>query len=219
MAGSKSGGSTLSFQRESYLNFQKQMEKLEKLGPEKGYKMLVQVLFDIKVLAQQKLKSDKHILYSRLRNSIYVKTPGQKHANRSGNSSTYSDNEGKTYDSDFYVTLTNLEGAVGTNVEYGPAIEFGYPPHTIEAKEGKFLSWIPKAAGEAWFEFKNKSSLRKYYKDRKGKFTLKKQDRVYAKKVQHPGFAGDSFLTWALRHVDVEKRGRETAKEILDGVR
>ena len=40
----------------------------------------------------------------------------------------------------------------------------------------------------------------------------------FGKKVNHPGFAGDSYLYWALKNVDTEKRGREVAKELLNGI-
>ena len=217
MAGSRSGGFTLEFQKQSYLNLNKQMEKLSKIAPEKAFKMLVQLLFDIKFLAQQKLKSDRHIDTSRLRNSIYVKTLGQKFAKKSNNSETYTV-KGKSYSSDFNIALTDKEGAVGTNVEYADAIEFGYPPHIIEAKDGGVLSWLPKTEGKVQFtNANNKTTTRKYYKDRSGQFTLKR-DRIFAKRVRHPGFAGDSFLYWALKNVDVDKRAREISKELLNTI-
>ncbi|PNX45903.1 MAG: hypothetical protein BV456_13010 [Thermoplasmata archaeon M8B2D] len=185
MAGSKGGGATIELQKQSFDNFKKQMNKLEKMAPEKAFKGLVTLLFDIKTLAQQKLKSDRHIKTSRLRNSLYVKTLGQKFANRSNNKDSFSA-DGKSYSSDFQVNLKENEGAIGTNVEYGPAIEFGYGAHTIEAKNFPVLG--------------------------------NKKVGFFGKKVNHPGFAGDSFLYWALKNVDTDKRGREVAKEILNGI-
>ena len=184
MAVSRTGGATIEITKQSKDNFEKQMRKLMKLAPESAYKGLVTLLFDIKTLAQQKLKADGHIITSRLRNSLYVKS--LRYANRPDNSQSYTA-EGKTYKSDFQIDLKDKEGAIGTNVEYGPAIEFGYGPHIIKVKNAKVLG-TPK----------------------KG---------FFGKQVNHPGFAGDSFLYWALKNVDVDKRGREIAKEILDGIK
>ena len=185
MAASKGGGATIELQQQSKANFDKQMKKLLQMAPESAFKMLVTLLFDIKTLAQQKLKSDGHIVTSRLRNSFYIKTLGQKFAKRADNSESYTA-EGKTYKSDFQVDLKEYEGAVGTNVEYAPAIEFGYGAHIIEVKNAKVLGTVKKG--------------------------------FFGKKVNHPGFAGDSYLYWALKNVDTEKRGREVAKELLNGI-
>ena len=179
-------GATIQLQKESKANFDKQLKKLNKLAPETAFKGLVRMLFDIKTLAQLKLKSDGHIKTSRLRNSLYVKTLGQKNANVPDNSKSYVA-EGKSYNSEFQVTLKENEGAIGTNVEYAPAIEFGYGPHTIEAKNAKSLGTVKTG--------------------------------FFGKRVQHPGFAGDSFMWWALKNVNTEKRGREVAKELLNGIK
>lgn len=217
MAGSKSGGFTLEFQKSSYENLNKQMDNLKKVAPELGFKMLVKLLFDIKYLAQNKLRSDKHIITSRLRNSIYVQTPAQKYANRGDNADSYSDRKGKSYSRTLDVELSGMEGAVGTNVEYANAIEFGYPAQTINAKPGGVLTWMPEAEGEAWFTGKKMSSLKKYYKTSTGENTFKRS-RIFVKSIRHPGFAGDSFLYWAMKHVDVKKRARELSKTLLPDI-
>ena len=217
MAGSKSGGFTLEFQKSSYENLNKQMDNLKKVVPESAYKMVVKLLFDIKYLAQNKLRSDKHIITSRLRNSIYVQTPGQKYANRGDNAENYTDKKGKSYSRTLDVELTGMEGAVGSNVEYANAIEFGYPAQTIMAKPGGFLTWMPEEEGEAWFTGKKMSSLKKYYKTKSGENTFERK-RIFVKSIKHPGFAGDSFLYWAMKHVDVNKRARELSKELLPDI-
>lgn len=178
-------GATIQLTRQSEANFKKQMKKLENLAPNEAFKGVVKLLFDIKLLAQNKLKADKHIVTSRLRNSLYVKTIGQKYAQRSNNSESYNA-YGKTYKSDFQVQLKEHEGAIGTNVEYGPAIEFGYGPHVIEVKNARSLGTVKKG--------------------------------FFGKSVNHPGFAGDSFLYWALKNVDVDKRARDISKEILNTI-
>ena len=218
MAGSKKGGATIELQQASYNNMMSQMNLLQQKSPAQAMKMLITLLFDIKTLAQLKLKSDRHIDTSRLRNSIYVKTLAQKGAKRADNKESYTV-KGKTYSKELDVELTNKEGAVGTNVEYAAAIEFGYPAQTITPKNGKFLSWLPKAEGEAWFDFGKSWKLKKYYKDKTGSITLEKQNRVFAKKVNHPGFAGDSFLYWALKHVNVEKRAMEMYQDLFKEVK
>ncbi len=134
------------------------------------WKATVKVLFNIKALAQLRLTDRGHVVTSRLKNSIYVKTPKQEHANRSDNSATYRDSEGKTYNSDLRsVSLGKYEGAVGTNVEYAAAVENGCPPHKIRVKNKKVL-----------------------YNFRTGQF--------FGREVNHPGFAGDSYLYWAVKN-------------------
>lgn len=61
----------------------------------------------------------------------------------------------------------DLEAIVGTNVVYAASIEFGSKPHIIEPKNKKFLRFN---IGGAW---------------------------IFAKRVNHPGFKGSSFLRWA----------------------
>lgn len=110
--------------KQSQQNLFKQMDKLKKLAPEKARGGMIKLLFDIKALAQNKLKFDKHIVTSRLRNSIYVQA--NKLPQVQDNDLTYSDNDGKSYKSALNVKLNDNEGAVGTNVEYAGKIEFGY---------------------------------------------------------------------------------------------
>lgn len=135
------------------------------------YESLIKVAFKIKTEAQLRLTGRGHIITSRLKNSIFVK--GQKHISRPDNSLTYMDTKGKSYQSDLStVKLAANELAIGTNVEYAPAIEFGSRPHVIEAKNRKVLS-----NGKSFF----------------------------GRKVNHPGWSGDSFLYWAMKNVDITK--------------
>jgi hypothetical protein len=107
---------------------------MEKLYPEEVFRAIVEILFDIKLISQKKLKSDNHIVTSRLRNSIFVKTPKQKFAKKSTNSKVYSYPGGKdkrtgrmipggTATRELDVSLNGAEGAVGTNVVYASKIE------------------------------------------------------------------------------------------------
>lgn len=187
MAGSKNGGVTFELTEQSKRNIDLQMGKLKQLAPETAKKGMFKLLFDIKALAQNKLKSDSHIVTSRLRNSLYVQAGDQQYQNGTDNSETYSDTAGKSYSRKLDVALTDNEGAVGTNVEYAGAIEFGYGAHTIEVKNAKVLG-TPKAG-------------------------------FFGKKVQHPGFKGDSFLWWALKNVDLNKRWRDVSAELLNGLK
>jgi hypothetical protein len=95
---------------------------MEKHYPEETFKAIVAILFDIKLIAQRKIKSDGHIVTSRLRNSLFVKTIKQKFANRATNKRGYSF-QGGSSDRDLSVNLKNQQGAVGTNVIYGNKIE------------------------------------------------------------------------------------------------
>lgn len=155
MADNRWGGTSIELTKQSKHNFDVQMNKLGTVAPEKAFKMIVTLLLDIKTLAQQKLKFNRHIKTSRLRNSLYVKTIGQKYANLPDNSISYKDKDNKSYSSDFDVDLEKYEGSVGTNVDYASKIEYLY----------------------------------------------------------------DSFLYWAMKNVNIEKRGRETAKELLNGIK
>lgn len=181
MAGSKGGGVTIELTQQSKKNIDLQMSKLKKLAPEAARKGMFKILFDIKALAQNKLKSDRHIVSSRLRNSIYVQAT--KPQNIGDNKETYQDETGKSYSSRLDVDLTDNEGAVGTNVEYAGAIEYGYGAHVIKVKNAKSLG--------------------------------NKKVGFFGKQVQHPGFKGDSFLYWALKNVDLNRRWREISSELL----
>lgn len=185
MAGSKGGGVTIELTQQSKKNIDLQMAKLKKLAPEAARKGMFKLLFDIKALAQNKLKSDGHIVSSRLRNSIYVQT--LKPQNIGDNKETYQDETGKSYSSRLDVDLTDNEGAVGTNVEYAGAIEYGYGAHVIKAKNAKVLG--------------------------------NKKVGFFGKQVNHPGFKGDSFLWWALKNVDLNKRWRDVSAELLNGLK
>lgn len=190
MAGSKNGGVTFELTEQSKKNLEVQMAKLKKLAPETAKKGMFKLLDDIKSLAQNKLRSDSHIKTSRLRNSIFIQSTAANRRLVEDNSETYSDDTGKSYSRKLDVALTDNEGAVGTNVEYAGAIEFGYGPHTIEAKNAPQL--MTKKGGNWMF---------------------------FGKRVQHPGFKGDSFLYWALKNVDFNKRWRDVSAELLNGLK
>lgn len=160
---------SIEIDKASQENLNKQFEALKKGGSDSGFRAIVKVLFKIKSEAQLRLTGRGHIVTGRLKNSIYVKTKNP--TIMPNNQLTYSDGKGKSYKSELStVSLTDLEGAVGTNVEYAPAIELGSRPHIIEAKNRKVLS-----NGKTFF----------------------------GKRVRHPGFAGDSFLYWAMKNVNV----------------
>lgn len=107
----------------SHKKLDKRFRILEKAYPEETFRAVVAILFDIKRLAQVKIKRDGHIVTSRLRNSIFVKTIRQKFANRQSNKRIYSDAIGNSFDGNININLKDFEGAVGTNVIYGQKIE------------------------------------------------------------------------------------------------
>ena len=112
-------GATLELTRESQLNFDKTMKKLSTRTTEAARQGIVKFLYQIQTLAQDKLTSDGHIVTSRLKSSIAIKTPKITPG-------SYSDKDGKNYKGDFDVTLGENEAAVGTNVEYANKIEYLY---------------------------------------------------------------------------------------------
>ena len=101
----------------------KRLKLMGKHFPEETFRGLAAVMLEIKRLAQVKIKKDDHIVTSRLRNSIFVKTKGQKFVKTAGNQKRYSDNKGKSFNADLNVPLKKFEGAVGTNVIYAQKIE------------------------------------------------------------------------------------------------
>jgi len=103
-------------------NLNKRFKVLSKAYPEEMFKAIVAILFDIKLIAQKKIKADGHIVTSRLRNSLFVKTPKQRYAKRATNSLSYSF-DGGSGNRDLDVRLDGAEGAVGTNVVYAKKIE------------------------------------------------------------------------------------------------
>ena len=117
----------------SFKRLNKRFKLMGKAYPEETFRAIVKILFDIKLIAQKKIKADKHIVSSRLRNSIYVKTLKQKFAKKSTNSKVYSypggiDKQGRkvpggSASRDLSVPLDGQSGAVGTNVLYGNKIE------------------------------------------------------------------------------------------------
>ena len=103
-------------------NLKRRFKVLSKAYPDEMFRAIVEILFDIKLIAQKKIKADKHIVTSRLRNSLFVKTPRQKFAKRSTNSLSYTFDGGSS-NRDLSVRVDGAEGAVGTNVIYAEKIE------------------------------------------------------------------------------------------------
>jgi phage gpG-like protein len=152
-------------------NLNRQFEALKVGAGRSMFSALMKVGFKIKTEAQLRLTGRGHIVTSRLKNSIFVKSKKMTDVLNSKNQLTYSDKDGKSYNSDLStVSLNEGELAIGTNVEYAAAIEFGSRPHVIEVKNKKVLS---------------------------------NGTQIFGKRVNHPGFGGDSYLYWALRNVDV----------------
>jgi len=80
--------------------------------------------------AKNKLKSDGHIITGRLRASIHAEI-------KEGQSFTYTDNGGKSFDGAIDESFGELEAIAGTNVEYAPYIEYG----TRFFSGDSFLGW------------------------------------------------------------------------------
>lgn len=138
----------ISLDANSLKHFNSQMEILRNNGNMSLYKALIKIAFKIKTESQERLKGRKHIVTSRLRNSIFVMAKKQNDVTRPGNSESYSDNEGHAYNARLLsITAGDDELIIGTNVEYAGDIEYGSKPHRIEPKNGKVLAWKQKAEG------------------------------------------------------------------------
>ena len=101
----------------------KRFKVLGKAYPAEMWEACIKILFDMKAIAQRKITAERHIVTSRLKNSLFVKTRGQKKARRAGNQVMYSENRNVPFNADLKVHLDKHEGAVGTNVEYAHKIE------------------------------------------------------------------------------------------------
>jgi hypothetical protein len=134
----------------SFKKLNKRFKLMGKHYPEETYRAIVKILFDMKLIAQRKIKADKHIVTARLRNSLFVKTIKQKFANRATNKKGYTFTGGSG-DRDLNVKLRNDEGAFGTNVIYGQKIEdldsfIEYAVQTVDVN--KRLREVPEAANK-----------------------------------------------------------------------
>jgi len=110
----------------SFDNIQKQLNALKENGAKSTYHALLKVAFKVKTEAQLRLTGRGHIVTSRLKNSIFIKSKNMTGVLKNGNEITYTDNDGKSYSSDFECgSLEANEFAIGTNVIYGRKIEFG----------------------------------------------------------------------------------------------
>ena len=124
----------------SLANFNKQMDFLKQKGETSLYKAICMVAMRIKTTAQLRLKGQRHVVTSRLINSIYMQAKDQSKADQYAagkNPSSYSSNEGSFSAKMESVSLTDSEIAVGSNVRYADIIENGTPPHVIKNGWGK----------------------------------------------------------------------------------
>lgn len=164
----------LEVENDALTNIMKQFDILKQNAPRSMYSSLMKVAFKIRSEAMNRLKGRRHVVSSRLRNSIHVQGEG---ANIGDNKETYSDDNGKSYSS-ILATATFAKGeiGVGSNVEYASSIELGSRKHKIPNAFGKGVE------------------------------------------VDHPGYAGDSFLYWAMQHVDVTKSTGDDMKKNFENI-
>ena len=126
-------GIQIEIDKASQRNIERQLEKL-KAGTERSmYSAFIKVAMKIKTEAQLRLTGRGHIVTSRLKNSIYIKTKSLQPI--PDNTLTYQDNNGQTFNAQLRsVSLSKDDIAVGTNVEYAPKIEH----------QDSFLYWAMK---------------------------------------------------------------------------
>lgn len=127
------GGATIQLTKASEQNFKRQMKRIGDRSSEAAVAGFEKFLQNAVTLAKNKLKADKHIQTSRLRNSIGVMTAKK-------NIGKYSDGMGGTFDGDIRANLKDDEAAIGTNVEYAGFIEF---------QHDSFLYWAIKNSNRA----------------------------------------------------------------------
>lgn len=108
---------SIEIDQKSFENLNKQMEVLKQGIPRSLYSAITKIGYKIKTESQMRLRGMNHIVTSRLRNSIFVKSSGI-------NSMAYQDKDGKSFISELQsITLSDNEVAIGTNVEYAEKIE------------------------------------------------------------------------------------------------
>ena len=74
-------------------------------------------------------------------------------------------------------------GLIISMAEQGKFVEFGTPPHTIRAKQGKVLHWH-KTKGRTQHQHPHSQAMA--------------EDAVFAKKVDHPGSRPNPFIRTAI---------------------
>ena len=108
---------SIEIDQKSFDNLNKQMEILKEGTPRSLYSALTKIGYKIKSEAQIRLRGKNHIVTSRLRNSLFVKT-------KSKDSLSYQDSKGHSFVSDLRsIRVDENEIAIGTNVEYAEKIE------------------------------------------------------------------------------------------------
>ena len=124
---------------------------------------IVKTCMSIETIAKQRLSgmmgSAKHIITNRLRASVHMEVKGMN--------SFRAVKDSKVSDGSLNVSIGNMEGVIGTNVDYAEAIENGFAPHEIKPRHAKVL--VFKKGGKM----------------------------IFTKKVNHPGFKGESYLRFA----------------------
>ena len=124
---------SISLNDKDLFNLQKQLDKIKESYSDTAYDMVVKLGYDTKRLAQYKLRMNNSIKTKKLHNSLFVKDRDKT------DNSSYSCELG-TFDADFEIPLSENEVAVGTNVEYAAAVEFGRAPRVIEVKHVNVLT-------------------------------------------------------------------------------
>lgn len=172
----------LEIDKKSLDDLQKQIETWKKRMGGSAYAGLCQAALQLRNDAMLRLNERKHIVTSRLKNSIYIKVnqSDPKVVDFGKNGPNYTDKDGKGYDGELRtVTVGSGELVIGTNVEYAGAIEFGHGPIVINSPVNiKNVGW-------------------RYIK------TL-------------PARAGDSFLYWAFKNVNIIQSVKEKMQKDID---
>lgn len=108
---------SIEIDQKSFDHLNKQMEVLKRGTPTSLYSAITKIGYKIQSEAQMRLRGKNHIVTSRLRNSLFVKT-------KSKDSLSYQDNKGGSFISDLRsITIKENDIAIGTNVEYAEKIE------------------------------------------------------------------------------------------------
>jgi hypothetical protein len=108
---------SITLDKASLDHLDQQFKILKEAGPRSVYSAVLKVAYKIASDAKLRLRGKNHIVTSRLRNSLFVKTKDKA-------SEGYQDKDGKSFVAELpSVSVTVNEVAIGTNVEYAEKIE------------------------------------------------------------------------------------------------
>jgi hypothetical protein len=127
--------------RELVANMKATKEEIHRACKKGIDRTAIAVESDAKKRLSGQFGSSRHIVHDRLRASVH-------HELKNGELYNYTDKNGKSFDGSLKTEIDKLEAIAGTNVFYGPFIEFG----TKYFSGDSFLGWAALKQGKLLVE-------------------------------------------------------------------